>query len=137
MSENNYDTLTIKYNNSFALPIPIFSFNFETTLGSAQDVGNWIVETPVAPSFVVGSGLLLSTGTFSLRNVNVGLAHTVVFRGANGTTMQVGVGDVAAATNYTTIGSIIDKSGKLFTHAKQIYIYPQLSARQKTMLVNK
>lgn len=137
MSESNYDALNIKYNNSFALPIPIFSFNFETALGSAQDIGNWTVETPVAPSFIAGSGLLLSTGEFNLLKVSVGMPHTIVVRGANGTAMQAVKDVTTALTTYANVGAIVTASGQAFTHVKQIYIYPQLTARQKTMLVNK
>lgn len=137
LSEANLDALAIKYNNSFALPMPIVSMNLENALSDAKSVGNWIVDTASAPVFESGKGLKIDGNAVTLTNVKVGAAHTILVRGATSASGVAGYYDANASASYSTLAAIAALVGPGFTHIKQVIIYPLLSTRQKTMLVNK
>lgn len=132
ISEANVDVYTIKYNNSFVLPIPMFRINMESDINDADSVGMWTIATASAPVFVADKGYDVSVAA-TLSGVDATTSHTLVVRGFT-TNNEVAVVDKAAAT-YSTLSSILTASGKTFTHVKQIWIYPNLTARQKSKLV--
>lgn len=134
ITEANMESIVIKYNNSFALPVPIIQMNIEQDISDAESIGVWTVETDSVPVFEVGKGYVASN-SMTLSGVASGIAHTLVVRGYT-TKNEVAVVDVSAAATYATLASVITASSKSFTNIKQIWIYPTLSARQKTKLVN-
>lgn len=134
ISEANLDFYTIKYNNSFALPIPIIKMNIESDISDADSVGNWTLNTSTTPVHVVGKGFDTSNYT-TFSGVGSQYPSTLVVRGVTSTGNTVAVVDNSAAVGYADINELQTASGKTFTHIKQIWLYPILSARQKTKLV--
>lgn len=139
LSERNLDTITIKYNNSFALPVPYISMNIETDICDANSVGAWTIDTDTDPVHEEGKGYVVQS-TNSLDGVAISKDHTVVIRGWDAGTDVVHVYDVTVAAGtyvYIELNDLVNANGVTTTNVKQLIIYPKLTDRQKSTLVNK
>ena len=135
VTEDGYDVIECKINNSFALPCPVLSMNLETSINDSESVGTWTLTTAKDPEFVLNKGLKVSDNAVSLSGFVFTGACTVVVCGSTDTTKSVVYKDFSGV-NSANIAHILTAVGSPATHVKQILVYPKLSANQKTMLVN-
>ena len=141
ISELNLDTLTIKYNNSFALPPPFVRANMRSDLSDGSSVGVWTLDTPSDPVFddglqVDNNAAILTFESMSGIPVTV---HLLVTQ-ADGTKQSL-VKDFTGwsyGANTGNLQTIVDVSfgGTNPKYFREYTVYPTLTDRQKTMLVN-
>ena len=142
ISELNLDTLTMKYNNSYALPPPFVRANMRSDLSDGSGIGVWTLDTPADPVFADGlqvdnnAAVLTFEGIYRIP-VTVHLLVTL----ADGTKQSI-VKDFADWNSGARTGNLQTMVGVSFGRTNPKYfreytVYPTLTARQKTMLVNK
>lgn len=139
LSEGNLNFLTIKINNSFALPCPYLSMNVELDIFDADSIGIWTLDTVETPAVHVdGKGLDVSQD-LTFQAVTAPSDHTIVIRGVVGGADTVLVKDYVGGNTWATLSDIMTEvsSGTTLEYLKQLTLFPTLSARQKTMLVTK
>lgn len=132
-TEENFTTLETTVNPQFALPCPLLAMNLESSLCDASSVGAWMVETSLTPDYSESKGLKVE-GSVTISGMDIGSAHRLFVRGVVAGSPTTAT-SLRPAHNYETLADVIDKSGKDFTHIKQVVIYPILSAQQLSTLV--
>ena len=140
LTEANLDTITIKYNNSFALPPPFFSAYFENSISNGSCVGDWYLDTTKAPEYVLGS-LKIDDNVTNITFKSIQSPVTVYVRcrlqdgTVKGAYANFDSWAVAASTsNLLTVSSQLLPSDDIEC-ISEYSVYPQLSARQTSTLV--
>lgn len=142
ISELNLDTLTMKYNNSYALPPPFIRANMRSDLSDGSGIGVWTLYTPADPVFADGLQVDNNAAVLTFEGI-AGIPVTVhlLVTLADGTKQSI-VKDFADwnATGQTvSLQTVVNAAfgGTNPKYFREYTVYPTLTARQKTMLVNK
>lgn len=139
LSEANLDQLTIKYNASFALPIPILSASWVSDLSDASGIGVWTIDTPAAPVFGDGLQVDNNAAILTFNSITFPVTVQVLVTEADGTRKSY-VADFSTWTNVSNTNNLqtmvaVAMKGTNPKYFRQYLIYQQLTERQKTMLV--
>ena len=142
ISELNLDTLTMKYNNSYALPPPFIRANMRSDLSDGSGIGVWTLDTPADPVFADGLQVDNNAAILTFEGI-AGIPVTVhlLITLADGTKQSI-VKDFADWNSGAWTGNLQTMVGVSFggtdpKYFREYTVYPTLTARQKTMLVNK
>ena len=142
ISELNLDALTIKYNNSFVLPPPFVRVNMRSDLSDGNGIGVWTLDTPADPVFADGLQVDNNAAILTFESIT-GIRVTVhlLVTQADGTKQSI-VRDFADWNSGPRTGNLQTMVGVSFggtnpKYFREYTVYPALTARQKTMLVNK
>lgn len=142
ISELNLDALTIKYNNSFVLPPPFVRVNMRSDLSDGNGIGIWTLDTPADPVFADGLQVDNNAAVLKFESI-AGIKVTVhlLVTQADGTKQSI-VRDFADWNSGPRTGNLQTMVGVSFggtnpKYFREYTVYPALTARQKTMLVNK
>lgn len=142
ISELNLDTLTMKYNNSFTLPPPFVRVNMRSDLSDGNGIGVWTLDTPADPVFADGLQVDNNAAILTFESIT-GIRVTVhlLVTQADGTKQSI-VRDFADWNSGPRTGNLQTMVGVSFggtnpKYFREYTVYPALTARQKTMLVNK
>jgi hypothetical protein len=139
LSEANIDQLTIEYNPSFALPVPLLKASWRSDLSDANSVGMWTVDTPNAPVFNGGLQVDNNAAILTFDSFNIPVTVQVLVKEADGTNKSY-VADFTTWTNVSNTNNLqtmvaVAMKGTNPKYFREYIVYPQLTARQKTMLV--
>lgn len=132
---NNYTTLEIRTNYSFALPPPVISMNLEADINDVMSSGSWTITTSSDPAFTLGKGMAIQSSSLSGFYVSTDATmHFVGWNESTGTKLSTVV-DIPVGKNYTTLAQILADAGAgAATYIKCVYVYPRLSLLQKSSL---
>lgn len=138
LRESSWHEFETKNNPDFALPVELMSVYVETELSNQAGVGVWTLETSNSPSFIAGRGLSLSGNTITITKQSYDLPVSIYVHGVDGLNSVVSV--VKDYPNWQgttqTVSNLLQSLGvPQMTHLKYLKVYPQLSDKQKTMLV--
>lgn len=137
VNESTYSDFQIKWNNRFALPIPILDMRFEFSESDAYSVGNWTISGASDFTFSANGGIRVDNNSITFTGFNVTIPTTIVVvgRDSNGAVVSA-VKDWSTAI-FNSMSSLLTNSGLTSAvYIERITCYPgYLTSYQKSMLV--
>lgn len=139
MTEANYADFQIRWNNRFALPLPLLKANLNNSLSDGDSVGVWSIYSPGAPVF--GNGLQVDNNDVRLIFDSIVTGVTVYLRVTEaGGAVKNYVKDFSDwnfGSNTSQLNNIVNVAfgGTNPRYISEYVVYPTLSSYQKSMLV--
>lgn len=143
ISEANLLSIVLKYNNLFALPVPVISANFLRSLHDGDSVGNWIAELGTeTPTFEVEGGVnVLGLSLQLTMNSALEFPLTAYTRGKHKGVWRYAVAEYPRSSVSwgvtPTVAGMLGVPLEELEAIEFIQLYPTLSEFQKSMLVMK
>lgn len=136
MTEAMYSDSQERWNNRFALPLPVLDMNMSDSMNDASSVGVWTMTAQSTPVFSVKGGLKVSDNIVTFEGFHVSMACTIYLIGRDASGNRVFALRDAYSAQYTSMSTLLTNLGIANTaYVERIAVFERLSAYQKTMLV--
>lgn len=136
MTEASYDSFQIRWNNRFALPIPLHDMLLADSINDSRSVGPWMIQTSAAPVFTPNGGLRIDNNTVTFTGFDVQAACTIYVVARDTAGVRVTAVSDAASASYVSMATLMNNMGlSAAPYVERIVVYDRLSSYQKSMLV--